>query len=72
MWGKVQEKYCGRKEGGQLEYLGINGRIILKLMFKKYHGRACTAFMWLRIRAPGGGFVNTVMNYRFHKIPIIS
>jgi len=27
---KVQASYCGKKEVGQLEYLGVNSRIILK------------------------------------------
>jgi hypothetical protein len=33
----------------QLEVLGIDGRIILKLILKKYVGRMQAGFIWFRI-----------------------
>jgi hypothetical protein len=29
--------------------LGLDGRIILKCVLKKYYGTACTVFIWLRV-----------------------
>jgi hypothetical protein len=31
-----------------LEELGIDGRIILKLILNKYNGRACIGLIWFR------------------------
>jgi hypothetical protein len=33
---------------------GIDERIILKQIFRKYGERMCTEFMWLRIETGGG------------------
>jgi hypothetical protein len=35
------------------EDLGLDGRIILKLILKKYVGRAWTGFIWLRTETNG-------------------
>jgi hypothetical protein len=32
-----------------LENLGVNGRIISKLILKKWHGESWTGLIWLRI-----------------------
>ena len=47
----------GRPEGERdhLEYLGVNGRTILKLIFKCGMG-AWTGLIWLRTKT-GGGFL---------------
>jgi hypothetical protein len=44
--------------------LGLGGRIILKLIFKKWQGEAWTGFIWLRIGTVSGHFVNATVNLR--------
>jgi hypothetical protein len=46
-WGGVRERE-------HLETLGVDGRIILKLLFKKRDGEAWTGFIWLGIGTVGG------------------
>jgi hypothetical protein len=41
-WGNL-------KEGDRLEGIGVDGRIILKRIFKEKDGRACTGIVWFRI-----------------------
>jgi hypothetical protein len=49
------ENWCLNLKGrGQLEALGVDGRIILKWSLKKSVGRAWTGLLWLRIGVSGG------------------
>jgi hypothetical protein len=49
---------------GHLEDPGVDGRIILRRIFRKYDVGLWTGSSWLRIGTVGGAFVNAVMNFR--------
>ena len=45
----------GRPDGkSYLEELDVDGRIIVKWIFKKWDGEAWTGLRWLKIRTGGG------------------
>jgi hypothetical protein len=46
-WGCLTERE-------HLEDLGVDGKIILKLVLKKFHGEAWTGLLWPRVGTGGG------------------
>jgi len=47
--------WCGNlREGGHLEDPGVDGRIILRLIFRKWDVGVWTGLSWLRIGTGGG------------------
>jgi hypothetical protein len=56
-WGNLRER-------DHLEYPGVDGRVILKWVFRKWNVRALTGSSWLRIRDRWRAIVNAVMNLR--------
>jgi len=58
VWGR-EEVYTGfwwgiLRERGHLEDPGVDGRIIMKCIFRKWVVRAWTGSKWLRIGTGGG------------------
>ena len=47
------------------EELGVNGRIILKLILKKWHREAWAGCFWFKIGAVGRSLVTAVMKLCF-------
>ena len=63
----------GKPEGkGNLEDPGVDRRIILRWIFRKWEGVVGTGWSWLRIGTGGGTLVSTVMNLRVPKMRGIS
>jgi len=42
------------RERGHLDDPGVDGRIILRCIFRKWNGGAWTGLIWLRIETGGG------------------
>jgi hypothetical protein len=55
VWGRGSWRFfVGRPERDHLEDLGVDGRIVIKCIFKKYYGEAWTGLIWFRLGTGGG------------------
>jgi hypothetical protein len=52
------------RERDHWEDPGVDGRIILRRIFRKWDVAVWTGLSWLRIETVGGALVNAVMNLR--------
>ena len=52
------------RERGHLEELGVDGRIILKLIYKNLDGESWTGLIWRRMGDRWRSFVDPVMDLR--------
>jgi len=56
-WGNLRER-------AHLENPGIDGRIILRWIFRKWDVVVWTESRWLRVGTVGGALVNAIKNLR--------
>jgi len=56
-WGNPRERYHWRDQG-------VDGRIILRWIFRRWDVEVWTGLSWLRIGTGDGHFVIAVMNLR--------
>jgi hypothetical protein len=60
VWGAREMRigfwWGDRRERNHFEDLGVDGRIVLKWIFKKWEGEAWTGLLWLRTGTGGGCF----------------
>jgi hypothetical protein len=62
--GKYRVSVWNLRERDHLEELGVDGRIILEWIFRKWVVETRTGLIWFRIVTGGGGLVNGVLNLR--------
>jgi hypothetical protein len=66
-WRGVYTVLVVKHEGSDhLEDPGVNGRIILKLIYRKWDVVAWTGLIWLRIGTGGGHLLSEAMSLRVH------
>jgi hypothetical protein len=59
------------EERGHLEFLGVDGRVILEWIVNKSNWRAWTELNRLRIQGQWCDLWNAVMNFEFHNMRVI-